>query len=89
MWTKFKYSKNLWFNISSSKKLVNEHKKYCNYLHVELIQVTAKFLHKLGIDTPILIVLRHTRATTLSLYYLIIYDIWLFAYRLYNKFKSI
>ena len=39
-------------------------KKHYNYLHVGLIQVAAKPLHRLGIDTPILIVLRDIRAST-------------------------
>ena len=47
-----------------SKNLVNEYKKHYNYLHIELVQVAAKPLHRLGIDTPILIVLRDKRAKT-------------------------
>jgi hypothetical protein len=48
-----------------NEKLLEEHiKQGFRYIHLGLIQVAVKPLHKLGLNTPILLVLRDSRIKT-------------------------
>lgn len=48
-----------------NEELLDKHKQQgFNYIHLGLIQVAVKPLHKLGLNTPILLVLRDSRIKT-------------------------
>lgn len=54
-------NKNETINLLVIKLLENHHKEGYRYIHLGLIQIAIKPLHKLGFNTPILLVLRDTR----------------------------
>lgn len=44
-----------------SPSMLKEHKQNYKFLHIGLIQIAVKPLHRLGIDTPVCVCLRDTR----------------------------